>query len=46
MEIKGEMNQMFKKFMAKLGKGAATVDLRYENRVYYAGSSILLRIVS
>ncbi|AMM91477.1 sporulation protein [Peribacillus simplex] len=31
---------MFKKFMAKLGKGAATVDLRYENRSYYAGETL------
>jgi sporulation-control protein len=31
---------MFKKFMAKLGKGAATVDLRYENRSYFAGETL------
>jgi sporulation-control protein len=31
---------MFKKFLAKLGKGAATVDLRFENRPYQAGDTV------
>lgn len=31
---------MFKKFLAKLGKGAATVDLRFENRPYQAGETV------
>jgi sporulation-control protein len=31
---------MFKKFLARLGKGAATVDLRIENRPYQAGEEI------
>lgn len=33
--------KMFKKFLARLGKGAATVDLRFENRPYHAGEMIL-----
>ncbi|WP_242491320.1 sporulation protein [Bacillus cereus] len=31
---------MFKKFLAKFGKGAATVDLRFENRSYSAGETL------
>ncbi|WP_342047293.1 sporulation protein [Bacillus sp. OTU530] len=31
---------MFKKFLARFGKGAATVDLRFENRPYFAGETI------
>ncbi|PLT32748.1 sporulation protein [Bacillus sp. V5-8f] len=31
---------MFKKFLAKLGKGAALVDLRFENRPYKAGETL------
>lgn len=37
MEIKGEMNQMFKRFMAKLGKGAATL--------IYAMKTVLIMLV-
>jgi sporulation-control protein len=31
---------MLKKFFAKFGKGAATVDLRFENRPYFAGETV------
>ncbi|WP_028400299.1 sporulation protein [Ectobacillus panaciterrae] len=31
---------MLKKFLARLGKGAATVDLRFENRPYRAGETV------
>ncbi|KAA9022508.1 sporulation protein [Niallia endozanthoxylica] len=31
---------MFKKILARFGKGAATVDLRFNNRPYYAGETI------
>lgn len=31
---------MFKKILARFGKGAATVDLRFDNRPYYAGEMI------
>ncbi|MBM7649497.1 sporulation-control protein [Bacillus ectoiniformans] len=31
---------MLKKFLAKFGKGAATVDLRFENRPYFAGEAV------
>ncbi|WP_409304469.1 sporulation protein [Peribacillus sp. SCS-155] len=31
---------MFKKIMAKLGKGAAIVDLRYENKPYFTGETL------
>lgn len=31
---------MFKKFLARFGKGAATVDLRFENRPYSAGETV------
>ncbi|MFX3624834.1 MAG: sporulation protein [Ectobacillus sp.] len=31
---------MFKKFLARFGKGAATVDLRFENRPYRAGDTV------
>ncbi|MCI0768207.1 sporulation protein [Bacillus sp. TL12] len=31
---------MFKKILAKFGKGAATVDLRFENRSYSAGETL------
>jgi sporulation-control protein len=31
---------MLKKFLARLGKGAATVDLRFENRPYCAGETV------
>ncbi|MGH1092601.1 sporulation protein [Bacillus mycoides] len=31
---------MFKKFLAKFGKGAATVDLRFENRSYSASETL------
>jgi sporulation-control protein len=31
---------MFKKILARFGKGAATVDLRFDNRPYYAGETI------
>ncbi|MCP3764118.1 sporulation protein [Domibacillus sp. A3M-37] len=31
---------MFKKILAKLGKGAAVVDLRFENRPYKAGETL------
>ncbi|TSI09740.1 sporulation protein [Lysinibacillus sp. BW-2-10] len=31
---------MFKKILARFGKGAATVDLRFENRPYIAGETI------
>jgi hypothetical protein len=40
MGIRGKTNRMFKQFIAKLGKGAATVNLRYENRAYYAGETL------
>lgn len=32
--------KMFKKFLARFGKGAATVDLRFDNRPYCAGETI------
>lgn len=36
---------MFKKILASLGKGAATVDLQYDNRNYQAGDSIQGEVV-
>jgi sporulation-control protein len=36
---------MFKKILASLGKGAATVDLQYDNRNYQAGESIQGEVV-
>ena len=36
---------MFKKILASLGKGAATVDLQFDNRPYQAGESIQGKII-
>jgi sporulation-control protein len=35
-----ETGSMLRKFLAKLGKGAATVDLQLENRPYQVGEMV------
>jgi len=41
----GRISKMLKKFLAKFGKGAATVDLQFENRPYQIGEVVQGEVV-